>query len=126
MNVLKGIGAVLAGLVFTVITHAGTDLVLEKLGIFTPPEQGFHTTWMVVMATIYRSVFTTAGGYLTAALAPNRPMLYAVILGLIGVAASTAGAIIMIPLHLGPAWYPIALIILAVPCTWLGGKLRTR
>jgi hypothetical protein len=126
MNILKGIGAVLAGIIFIVVTHTVTDLVLEKLGIFTPPEQGFHITWMVVAATIYRSIYTVAGGYLTAALAPNRPMLYAVILGVIGIAASTAGAIVMMPLHLGPNWYPIALIILALPCTWLGGRLKTR
>jgi hypothetical protein len=50
MNILKGIGAVLAGIVFIVATHTLTDLVLEKLGIFTPPEQGFHITWMVVTA----------------------------------------------------------------------------
>ena len=126
MNILKGIGAVLAGIVFIVVTHTVTDLVLEKLGIFTPPEQGLHITWMVVTATIYRSIFTVGGGYLTAALAPDRPMLYAVILGLFGIVASTAGAIVMIPRDLGPTWYPIALIVLALPCTWLGGKLKTR
>jgi hypothetical protein len=126
MNILKGIGAILAGIIFIVFTHTVTDLVLEKLGIFTPPDQGFHITWMVVTATIYRSIFTVGGGYLTAALAPNRPMLYAVILGLIGIAASTAGAIVMILRNLGPIWYPIALIVLALPCTWLGGKLKTR
>ena len=48
MNILKGIGAVLAGMIFIVVTHTVTDLVLEKVGIFTPPEQGFHITWMVV------------------------------------------------------------------------------
>lgn len=126
MNILKGIGAVLAGIVFIVVTHTVTDLVLEKLGIFTPPEQGFHITWMVVTATIYRSIYTVGGGYLTATLAPDRPMLYAVILGLFGIAASTAGAIVMIPRNLGPTWYPIALVVLALPCTCLGGKLRTR
>ena len=126
MNILKGIGAILAGMVFIIVTHTVTDLVLEKLGIFPPPAQGLHTTWMVVTATIYRSVFTVAGGYLTAALAPNRPMLYAVILGVIGIAAGTAGAIVTIPLNLGPIWYPIALIVLALPCTWLGGKLKTK
>jgi hypothetical protein len=125
MNILKGIGAVLAGIVFIVVTHTVTDLVLEKLGIFTPPDQGFDITWMVVTATIYRSIYTVGGGYLTAALAPNRPMLHAVILGLFGIVASTAGAIVTIPRHLGPNWYPIALIVLALPCTWLGGKLRT-
>jgi len=50
MNVLKGIGAIVAGIVF-IVTHTVTDLVLEKLGIFTPPDQGFHTTWMVVTET---------------------------------------------------------------------------
>jgi len=37
MNILKGIAAVLAGVVFVFVTHAGTDLILESLGIFTPP-----------------------------------------------------------------------------------------
>jgi hypothetical protein len=126
MNILKGIGAILAGMVFIVVTHTATDFILESLGIFTPPSQGFHTTWMVVTATIYRSIFTVAGGYLTAALAPNRPMLYAVILSAIGIAAGTAGAIVTIPLGIAPLWYPIALIVLALPCTWLGAKLKTK
>ena len=37
MKILKGIGAVLAGIVFIVATHTGTDFVLESLGIFTQP-----------------------------------------------------------------------------------------
>lgn len=126
MNILKGIGAVLAGMIFTIVTHAGTDFVLETLGIFTPRNQGFHTTWMVVTATIYRSIFTVAGGYITAALAPNPPMRYVMILGFIGIAAGTFGAIVTIPMGIAPAWFPIALVVLALPCVWLGGKLRTR
>jgi hypothetical protein len=126
MNVLKGIAAILAGIVFIVVTHTATDFVLEKLGIFTPPEQGFHTTWMVVTATIYRSIYTVAGGYVTAALAPNPRMRYAIILGLIGLVMGTVAAIVTIPMKLGPAWYPIALAVLALPCTWLGGKLSTK
>jgi hypothetical protein len=126
MNILKGIGAVLAGMIFIVLSHTGMDFILERLGIFPPPEQGLHITWMVVTATIYRSLLTVAGGYITAALAPNRPMLYATILGLIGILAGTAGAIVTIPMGLAPAWYPIALVVLALPCTWLGGKLQTK
>ena len=125
MKTLKGIGAVLAGIVFIVVTHTGTDFVLEKLGIFTPPEQGFHTTWMVVTATIYRSIYTVAGGYVTAALAPDPRMRYVLILGVIGLVMSTLAAIVTIPMKLGPAWYPIALAVLALPCVWLGGKLKT-
>jgi len=126
MNVLKGVGAILAGFVFIVGTHTATDFVLEKLGILTPPDQGFHTTWMVVTATIYRSIYTIAGGYITAALAPDPPMRYVLILGLIGLVVGTLAAIATIPMKLGPAWYPIALALLALPCVWLGGKLRTK
>lgn len=38
MNILKSIGAVLAGIIFIGVTHSVMDLILEKAGIFTPPE----------------------------------------------------------------------------------------
>jgi hypothetical protein len=126
MNILKGIGAILAGMVFIGVFHAGTDFVLEKLGIFTQPSEGFHTPWMVVTATVYRCIFTVIGGYITAALAPNPPMRYVMILGLIGLLLSTLGAIVTIPMKIAPAWYPIALAVTAFPCTWLGGALHRR
>jgi hypothetical protein len=126
MNVLKGIGAILAGMIFIVFSHAGTDFVLESLGIFTQPNEGFHTTWMVMTATIYRSIYTVVGGYITAALAPEPKVRYVVILGIIGVVASTLGAIATISMKISPIWYPIALVVLALPCVWLGGKLRTK
>ena len=77
-------------------------------------------------ATIYRSIYTVAGGYITAALAPDPKIRYVLILGIIGVAASTLGAVVTIPMKIAPTWYPIALVVLALPCVWLGGKLRTR
>jgi hypothetical protein len=126
MNVLRGIGAILVGMIFIVATHAGTDFVLESLGIFTQPNEGFHTTWMVVTATIYRSLYTIVGGYITAALAPSPKMRYVLILGIIGVVAGTFGAIVTIPMNIAPIWYPIALVVLGFPCVWLGGKLRAR
>ena len=125
MKILQGIGAILAGVVFIIVTHTATDFVLESLGIFTPPSEGFHTTWMVVTATIYRSIFVIAGGYITAALAPKPTMRYVLILGIIGIVMSSLGAIATIPLGISPAWYPIALVVLSLPCVWLGGKLRT-
>jgi len=126
MNILKGIGAILAGMVFIVVSHTGTDFVLEKLGIFTQPSEGFHTPWTVVTATIYRCLYTVVGGYITAALAPNPPMRYVMILGIIGLVLCTAGAIVTIPMGIAPTWYPIALAVTAFPCTWLGGVLRCK
>ncbi|HEX6124682.1 MAG TPA: hypothetical protein VFZ23_04850 [Pyrinomonadaceae bacterium] len=123
MSILKSIGAVFAGLVFIFVTHSGVDLALESLGIFTPPNERFDTPWMVVTATIYRTVLSIAGCFLTGVLAPSRPMLHSLILGFIGLFLSTAAAVVTIPMDLGPAWYPIALAVLSVPCAWVGGKL---
>lgn len=126
MNLLKGIGALLAGIISIVFTHTVTDLILEKLGIFTPPSQGLHITWMVVTATIYRSIYTVGGGYVTAALAPDPKMRWVLILGITGTVLGAVGAAVTIPMKLSPAWYPIALVVLALPCVWLGGKIRTK
>jgi len=125
MNILKSIGAVLAGIIFIVMTHTAADRIFEALGIFPSPDQGLHITWMLVTALIYRIIFEIAGGYLTAALAPSSPTLHAVILGVIGTVISVAAAIAVIPMGMSPAWYPVALAVTALPAAWLGGKLKT-
>jgi hypothetical protein len=126
MNILKSIGAVLAGMIFIVVTHTVTDRMLEGLGIFPPPEQGLHDTSLLLLATVYRTVFSVAGSYLTARLAPSRPMLHAMIIGVIGVIGSAAGAVVATQMNLGPLWYPILLLVLSPPIAWLGGRLATR
>jgi hypothetical protein len=45
---------------------------------------------------------------------------------LLGFVVSTIGAITTIPMKLGPAWYPIALVLTALPFAWLGGALERR
>ena len=42
---------------------------------------------------------------------------------LIGVLA-VVGAVVTWNKDLGPHWYPLALIVTALPCAWVGGKLR--
>jgi carbohydrate-binding DOMON domain-containing protein len=76
-----------------------------------------------LLALSYRIVYTVVGGYITARLAPHSPMRHVWVLGTIGLAVAVAGAIATIPMHLGPSWYPIALAVTALPCTWLGGFL---
>jgi len=124
MHTLKSIGAVVAGILVIVIFSTMTDVVLEKLDVFPPPEQGLFITWMLLLALIYRSVYAIVGGYVTAALAPFRPMRHAMILGLIGTAVSIIG--VFAGWDLSAHWYPIALVITSLPCTWLGGKLKTK
>jgi hypothetical protein len=76
------------------------------------------------LATVYRVVFGVLGGNITAWLALNRPMVHALILGAIGTVASMAGAVATWNKGLGAHWYPVALVVLAMPQSWLGGKLR--
>src|SRR4030095_14462767 len=100
MNILKSIGAVLAGLVFIIFTHTLTDSILETAGLFSPPDQGLHVTWMLVFALVYRIILSIIGCFITAKLAPTDPMKHALILGLIGVFASTVGAVFAIRMDL--------------------------
>ena len=123
-SILKSIGAILAGIVTGAILSVGTDFALETTGIFPTPGQGFFIWWMLLLALTYRGVYTVVSGYVTAALAPNRPMRHAVILGIIGVAVTILGSIAN--WDKSSAWYPIALILITLPCTWLGGKLALR
>lgn len=123
----KSLGAIVVGLLTIVVLATVTDTVLETTGVFPSVaeqrEHGFDTPWMVLLALAYRAIFTVAGGYVTAALAPGRPMRHAVTLGLLGIVLSVLGAI---PTWgITPIWFSIVLILLALPCAWLGGRLRT-
>ena len=84
---------------------------------------------MCLLASSYRLALSIAGAYLTARLAPDRPMRHAWILGFVGVCLGTIGLVATWNLGLGPRWYPISLVVLAIPQCWAGGKLyelRTR
>ena len=125
MYILKSIGAVVAGFATVFILSVATDTVLEKLGIFPPPsEQGLFVTWMLVLAFVYRSVYAVVGGYVTARLAPERPMRLVGILGVIGTIGGLVGVIV--GWNLSQHWYPIALAVTAFPLVWYGGKLWNR
>jgi uncharacterized membrane protein len=126
MNILKGIGAILAGFIFIGVTHNGTDFILESLGIFTPNTVRFDSTWMVITATIYRNLFMIAAGYLTAALAPEPKMRYVIILGIIGTLMGILGIVVNTLYDLGSVWYPYALVLLGFPCLYLGAKLKIK
>ena len=125
MNTVKSILAVVVGLIFIGFTHTLTDTVLETSGVFPPPSEGLHVTWMLLLALGYRIILSIAGCFLTAKLAPQNPMKHALILGFIGIFLATLGAVVAIPLNLSPTWYPIALVLVTLPCAWLGGKLAS-
>jgi peptidoglycan/LPS O-acetylase OafA/YrhL len=126
-RVLRSIGAVLAGMVVGIALTLGTDELLHIVGVFPPWGRSMvGYDGALLLATAYRVVYAILGSYITARLAPNRPMQHALIGGAIGLVASIVGAVATWnggPAF-GPHWYPVALIFTALPCAWLGGKLR--
>ena len=118
---LRRAGAVFAGLLTIVILSTATDAVLHAAGVYPPYPQRMADA-LFLLATAYRIVFAIAAGYVAARLAPDQPMRHALVLGAIGVVLSTAGAAAM--WELGPGWYSLAIIAIALPCSWAGARLR--
>ena len=44
----------------------------------------------------------------------------------IGVGLATAGAVATWNQGLGPHWYPLSLVVTALPSAWVGGKLGAK
>ena len=124
-RILQSIGAVLAGLLAIVILSIATDQALHATGVFPPFGQPMADA-LFLLALAYRIVYGVAGGYITARLAPERPMQHALAYGVVGLVISTAGAVTAWNAGpaFGPRWYALAVIAIALPCAWVGGKLR--
>lgn len=117
---LRRAGAVFAGLLSIVTLSVATDAALHATGVYPPIPQRMSDA-LFVLAISYRAVYSVAGCYLAARLAPDHPMRHALAIGFIGLVISTAGAVAM--WAFGPAWYSLGNIAMAIPCAWLGGRL---
>ncbi|MEH1129871.1 hypothetical protein [Micromonospora sp. CPCC 206061] len=126
----RSVGAVVAGLLLITLLSVVTDTVLETTGIFPSlkeqREHGLTTPWMLLLALGYRLVYTAAGGYLTAVLAPRRPVRHAVALGVVGMVLGAAGAVVTGGWDLVPVWFSVAAVVTTPPLAWFGGWLRSR
>lgn len=122
---VRSVLSVLGGFSVVVVLSIGTDMALIAAGLFPDfTKPGSFTTPMLLAATIYRTAFGVIGGTITAHLAPRRAIKHALILGALGFVVSVAGAVTM--WDAGPNWYPIALVVLAIPAAWAGGRLQSR
>jgi hypothetical protein len=115
--------AIALGFGVVVVLSLGTDELLHLAGVYPPWGEPMHEPALNALALSYRCAWTVLGMYLTARLAPHSPTGHALLAGGIGTVIGTAGAIATIPLDLGPAWYPIAVAVTALPCAWLGAAL---
>jgi len=46
------------------------------------------------------------------------------LLGCVGVVLGLVGVVTTWNVQLGPRWYPISLLVLAMPQSWVGGKIQ--
>ena len=120
----RSAGAVLLGFLAVVVLSLTTDQALHMLDVYPPWGQPMREPGLCLLALSYRTVYAVVGSYIAARLAPHNPMRHALALGVVGLALSSIGAIATIPMDLGPAWFPIALVLTALPCAWLGGALH--
>ena len=123
----RSIIAIVAAIIANVVLSLGVDQILHVLAVYPPWGQPMYEPSLNLLALGYRIVFAVVSGYLVARLAPREPMRHAAILGIIAVVLSTLGAVVAITqADLGPAWYPIALVVVSFPCVWFGAVLQGR
>jgi len=122
----RSILAVLVGLAVNIVVALVIDTLFHQLGVYPPWGQPMPDAGDNALALSYRLIIGVLSGYVTARLAPSAPMRHAIILGIIGFVLSLIGTIVGARLNLGPLWYPLALVVTAIPCAWLGGTLAAR
>jgi hypothetical protein len=118
----KSIWAVIAGLLGVIIVTTLVDVALHAVGVFPAIDQPI-TDGLALLATSYRIIISIGGAWLTAWLAPAKPMKHAMILGIVGTILGLIGVVATWNTELGPKWYPVLLAVLAIPQCWVGGKL---
>ncbi len=101
-----------------------TDFLLESTGILPDPSKGLFETWAIIVVLFYRGVYTIFAGFIAARFAPMRPMLHAIILGIIGTAITLIA--VSSPSFAGkaPLWFGYTLAAITIPCLWFGVNIQ--
>jgi hypothetical protein len=118
----RSVLAVLAGVVFIIVVTTIVDIVLHQLDVYPPWGEPMDDR-LALLATVYRVLISIVGAWLTARLAPANPLRHALWLGYVGTVLGLIGLAVTSGKGLAPDWYPIALVVLAIPQCWAGGRL---
>jgi MFS family permease len=118
----KSVWALVAGALFVIVGTTIIDIALHLVGYYPPIGLPMDDRQSLV-ATAYRVVISIAGAWITARLAPAKPMKHVMILGVLGTIIGIVGVVATWNRGLGPHWYPVALAVLAIPQSWVGGRL---
>ena len=122
---LRSIGAILFGFVLIAALSFGGDAVMRSL-VPDAFAAGFldASVGLLLAVQAYVALFAIIGCYVTARLAPHRPMRHALILGFLGLLFNLVGTYLM--WDTAPVWYHALALALVMPLAWIGGWLRER
>ena len=124
----RSVLAVVAGLVANVVLATATDFALVAAGVFPPLSEfgnaAAFSDSLLLLALVYRTIYGVFGCWLTARLAPRRPMAHSLALGGIGFVIGTVGAIVS--WGEWTSWYSLAIIATTLPAAWLGARLANQ
>lgn len=118
----KSIWAVVAGVLLVVVTSTAIDQLLHMTAVYPPWGQRMSEP-LYLVALSYRIAISVAAGWMTARLAPSNPVKHALWLGCIGTLLGLAGLASTWNMDIGPRWYPVSLMVLALPQSLLGARL---
>jgi hypothetical protein len=122
---VRSIVAVVVGFVLIGGLNAGTNALLARFAPGMVPADGPVTdTASLLLISAYVALYGILGCYVTARLAPSRPMLHALVLGALGLAFS-------IPVAVqnwsdAPTWFNVFNLAAVLPYAWVGGWIRER
>lgn len=120
-RILKSVGAIIIGLIAGSILTILGDYIMVATGLMNMERFVDTPLHILLIVILYRFVFNAVGCYVTAKLASSKPMLHALALGIIGFVLSLAGTFFM--WAQATPFYNIAIILIALPSAWIGGKL---
>jgi phosphatidylglycerophosphate synthase len=117
----RSIGAVLAGFFTGAILSTATDQILANMNLMNMVDFKANPWWLILLVVFYRFLFNITGCYVTARLAPDKPMRHAMVIGVGGTFLGILGSILMWDQSL--AWFNLAIILISIPSAWIGAML---
>jgi hypothetical protein len=121
----RSVWAVAAAFLVVIPLTLGTDHIFHMTGVYPPYGVRMSEFGPLLLALSYRIVYGAFGAWLTARLAPWKPMKHVWIQAAIGQVLALAGVMpaLFKPETFGPLWYPLALALTVFPTAWFGGRL---
>lgn len=122
---LRSVLAVVAGFLVIGVLAVGTASLLRSASPAQFDAAGNPVTVaMMLVQLLYVGVYATFGCWLAGRLAPGRPMLHALVVGVLGLALNIPSALALRDTH--PAWYLATGTLTTMLWAWLGGRIAER